>query len=267
MTSSANEPPQVPPPAYTPPGGPSVDNRPVSSMQRLVGVLFSPIETLADIARRPNILAPLLLIAIVTIVTTAIIVPKLDFETMLREVYQKQSAGKMSEADIDRMVSFGSGTAKVMAWASPILGIGVLALIAAIFLGLFRAFGGEGDFKQYFSVTLYTWIPQIIKSLATVAIILARGEPVNPQNMPTILMSHPGALVDMTENALAFALLSSIELFNIWTIALMVIGFAFVSRLSRAKSAAIVISMYLVTVLFKLAGAAMQAMGKKAAES
>ncbi|HEX9984629.1 MAG TPA: Yip1 family protein [Thermoanaerobaculia bacterium] len=236
-------------------------------MQRLVGVLFSPIETLADIARRPNILAPLLLIVIVTIVTTAIIVPKMDFETMLRETFQKQSQGKMSEADVDRNVTFAAGFAKVMAWASPIIGIGVLAIIAAIFLGLFRAFGGEGNFKQYFSVTLYTWVPQIIKSLAMVTIILARGEPVNPETMPTILMSHPGALVDMKENAIAFALLSSIELFNIWTIVLMVIGFAFVSGLSRTKAAVIVVSLYVVTVLFKLAGAAMQALGNKAASS
>jgi hypothetical protein len=59
---------------------------------------------------------------------------------------------------------------------------------------------------------------------------------------------------------MAFALLSSFDIFSVWFLALLIIGFAYVSRLSKAKSAAIIISLWICVLLLKLIGPAMQAL-------
>ena len=61
------------------------------------------------------------------------------------------------------------------------------------------------------------------------------------------------------------AVLSSVDIFMIWTLILLVIGFSTLSRLSRAKSAAIVISLWLVTVVIKVGLAALGALRMKKA--
>jgi hypothetical protein len=77
--------------------------------------------------------------------------------------------------------------------------------------------------------------------------------------MATVLKSNPAFLVDMKEHAVLFSLLSSLDIFTIWTIVLLIIGFAALTRSSKAKSAAIVIPLWAVVILIKVGFAAMGA--------
>jgi FtsH-binding integral membrane protein len=63
----------------------------------------------------------------------------------------------------------------------------------------------------------------------------------------------------MSEHPVLFSLLSSFDIFTIWTLILLIIGFSTLSRMSRGKSAAIVISLWLFTVVVKLGFAALGA--------
>lgn len=225
-------------------------------MQRVAGALFSPGETFADIARRPDILVPLVIIMLVALISTIVVVPRLDFESMMRE--QLEQNPNMSQEDIDRVVRFGAASGKVFAYASPILNIAILAIIAGVLLLAFRLFGGEGNFKQAFSVTLYGWLPFVIKGILATIIALSR-QTVSADQLENLVKSNLGAFVDPKQQMVAFALLSSIDLFTIWVLVLLIIGFAHVSRLSRAKSAAIVVSLWLVTVIFRVGLAALGA--------
>lgn len=225
--------------------------------QRIAGVLFAPAKTFEEIARRPDILAPLAILVLISIVVTAMIVPKMDFETTVRE--QMEASGRqMSDADMDRAAKFGAAFAKTTAYASPILTIPILAIIAGILLLAFRLFGGEGGFKQAFSVTIYAWFPHVILSIITAVIVMSRGT-VTAMEMQSAVLSNLGAFVDMKEQAVLYAVLSSIDLFTIWTLTLLTFGFAAVSKLTRAKSAILIVSLWLVTVVVKVAFAAIGA--------
>src|SRR5687767_2963191 len=146
-----------PPPA--PPAEPPAKN----SFQRIAGVLFAPAETFRDIARRPDILVPLIVLVVIGFVVSALIIPRMDFEAAFREQMASQNS-KMSDADLDRAAKMGSAFGKVMAWTGPILGILIWAIIAGVLLLAHRLFGGEGNFKQAFSTVLYSWIPLTINS-------------------------------------------------------------------------------------------------------
>ena len=97
----------------------------------MIGVLFSPNETFADIVRRPNLLAPLIIMVVITLISTVIVVPRMDFETMMRD--QLAASGKMnnmSSEDADRMVRFSVAFGKAIGYASPLFVIGAWAVIA-----------------------------------------------------------------------------------------------------------------------------------------
>jgi hypothetical protein len=53
------------------------------------------------------------------------------------------------------------------------------------------------------------------------------------------------------DNPARFALLSSIDLFSIWVLALLIIGFGIVSKLPRAQAIGIVVVFWLIYVIGK----------------
>lgn len=229
-----------------------------SGIQRIVGALFSPGETFREIAERPDFLAPLLVIVVISIVSVMVVVPRIDFESMIRE-QMSQTNPDMAEEDRERAVRFGAAFTKAMFYVSPLLAPILVTIIAGILLLAFRLFGGEGNFKQAFSVTLYSWMPMIVGGIVGTIILVGRGGSVSAEELQTLVMSNLGFLVDQKENMVAFAFLSSIDLFTLWTLVLLIIGFAYVARVSRAVSSAIVLSLWAILVVIKVGLAAMGA--------
>ena len=237
------------------PGPPEQGPKP-SGFQRVIGVLMTPNETFASIARQPDWLVPLVIILVVSLVAGIIFAQRVDFISPMREAMEQNK--NMSPDQIDRAVRISSAVAKVFSYASPLLSVISLLIIAAVLLLVFRLFGGEGDFRQAFSVVVYSWMPGIIKSIVVIAIVAARS--VSASDLATLLRSNLAFLVTMKDHPMLFVLLSSLDVFTIWLLALLIIGFAYVSRLSRSKSAAIVISLWVVVTLFKLIGPAIRAL-------
>jgi hypothetical protein len=229
----------------------------VNPFQRLVGVLFSPTETFESIARRPDIAVPLLVFIVISILGGIVAIMRVDWLSAAREAIESNP-----NVPADRVDAMATGMAKWMkmtAYGSPFLAIIVLAIVAGVLLISIRMFGGEGDFKQAFSVTTYAWIPRLIRGLLGVAVLFSKSSPslIELQNP---LMSNLGFLFDPKTQLLPYTLASSIDIFNIWSVILLIIGFAAVGRTSRGKSAAIVITWWVIVNLVSLIGPAMQAM-------
>lgn len=227
---------------------------------RVFGALFAPGETFLDIARRPDILAPLLFIVIVGYVSTALFVPRFDTEAMFEaqsEAMRKQNPN-MSDADLERVQKFSGAAAKVMIWVGPAIMIAWYVIVAGVLLMAVRMMGGEGNFKQALSSTLYAWMPLLLFGIIMTIVVVARGS-FDPTAAATMVKSNPAFLVDMKEQPVLFSFLSSFDLFTIWTVALLVIGFSALSKLSRSKTAVIVVSLWFVMILIKIGFAAMGA--------
>ncbi|HEX3067779.1 MAG TPA: Yip1 family protein [Thermoanaerobaculia bacterium] len=239
----------IPPPA----GGPEP-----SGFQRIIGVLFSPDATMASIARRPDWVLPLVILLVMSLVAGVVIAQHVDFGAAAREAMEQNK--NASQEQIDKGVKMAAGIGKVVTYLSPVLSAIGLLIIAGVLLLAFRLFGGEGDFKQAFSVTCYSSMPGVIKSIIMMIIIVAKGGTIPGQQLAILVRSNLGFLVDYKANPMAFAVLSSIDIFSIWFLVLMIIGFAYLSRVSRAKSAVIIISLWLVVLCFKLIGPAMQSL-------
>jgi len=241
-----------------PPSPPPPDQQNVFS--RIAGVLFAPAETFAAIARRPGIIGPLLVILVVSLATTAVIIPRMDFESILAqqsEQMRKQNPN-MSEEQMAQIEKFTRASGKVFGWISPLMMVAWYAIVAGALLLAFRLMGGEGTYKQAFSATLYAWMPLILFGIIMTIVVLARGT-FDPVTAQTLVKSNPAFLVDWKEQPVLYSLLASFDIFTIWTIVLLVFGFSALSKASRAKSAAIVITLWLAMILVKVGFAAMGA--------
>jgi hypothetical protein len=236
-----------------------------NSFERIAGVLFTPTETFADIARKPNFLVPLLLIIAIGYVCTFLMIPRMDWDSAMAQQMEtmKKRQPNMSEGDLAQAQKVGKAVASVIMYISPLLGVLWYLIVALVLFGAFRLMGGQGTFAQAFSATLYAWIPLVLFSIILTIVIVVQGT-VDPTTMATAVKSNPAFLVDMKEQPVLFSLLSAIDLFTIWTIALLITGFAALSRKTWAQSAVIVISLWVVFILVKIGFAALGAMQQSA---
>ncbi|HUR81531.1 MAG TPA: Yip1 family protein [Thermoanaerobaculia bacterium] len=250
-------------PVAAPPVAPAAPRK--SFMERVVGVFFSPESTFDDIVRKPDIVLPLILLTVIGFVSAILTVPHLDLDAMVNtqaEMMQKKNPN-MSDADIERMGRITKAMAKVGGYISPLLIIIGYVLIALALWGAFRLMGGQGDFKQSFSTTLYAYMPRmIIGGILGTIIVILRGS-VDPQQAAAVTMTNPAFLVDFKEQPVLFALAAAFDLFVIWTLFLLTVGFSKVSKFPKAKSAMIIIVLWLVTVVIRVGMAAVGAASMK----
>lgn len=247
MTSTVDQPPV--------PAAPKINR-----LSRLAGVIASPVETFRDISARPDVAFPLILVFVLSLLTTMVTFPRVDFEPAWREQFEKQ---KMSEERIDSMVTNLKKFQQVLAIGGTISGLVFLLVVAAVLLLAFKVMGGQGNFKSALSIVCYAWIPMALAGLLAIPVILRRGV-IAPEELPTILKSNPGFLVDPKTNLTLFSLLTSIDVFMIWTLVLLVLGFSAMSRFPRGKTAAIVVSLWILAIVIKVALAAVQSLGSGA---
>lgn len=249
--------------SMAPPPAPVAEKQ-KSALERMIGALFSPDETFADIARKPDFVVVLLVIVVLSTISGILLAPRLDFESLRPQMAAKNP--NLAPEDLDRMVRMAGAVGKVSSYASPLLVLCAFVIIAAVLLLAFRLFGGEGTFHQAFSIVIYAWIPRVIQSLILTIIIAVKGT-VDVNDIPTLVRSSPAFLVDMGDHPLLFSFLSTFDLFTIWTIVLLIIGFAYMSRFSKGRSATIILSIWAFITVVKLGFAAMGAAKMKAASS
>jgi membrane protein, antimicrobial resistance system len=238
-----------------------VEEPPKSGVARLTGVLFSPDETFRDIARKPNVLLPLMIFLVVSAVSGILLAPRLQFESVRTKM--ERSNPSLSQADMDRAVKMAGAVGKMFSYAAPVLSVVVFLIVTGVILIAFRLFGGEGGFKQAFSVVLHSWIPQMVQSIILTGVVLSKGT-MDVADLPVAVASNLAILVDMNDHPVLFSFLSSMDLFTIWSVVLLIIGFAHVARVTKAKSATIVLSLWAVLLFFKVGFAALGALRMKA---
>ncbi len=227
---------------------------PSNSFSRIIGIFFSPNQTFQDIARKPDWLVPALLIVLVSVVVVVIMVPRIDFDATYREAFEAQG---MSAQQQDQALRIASAFGRASMYVSPLFAIGWMAVLALIYCLGVRMLGGAATFMQTFSVVLYSGMPRVLKALITIPVLLSKHG-LRLQEIETVLRSNLGFLANPKTQPMLFAVLAGLDVFTIWGLILTVIGLAAVSKLSKAKTAAIVIVVACLGLLLRIGGAAMQ---------
>jgi hypothetical protein len=194
--------------------------------ERLLGIFISPAETLADVARKPDFVAPLVLAVVAAVAVTETMLWKIGMERIVRmSIEQSSRASSMSPDQMDQAVHQGAKIGAIFAHIGGVVGppIGLL-VIAALGLLIMNLFFGAGmKFKKVFSLICYANLVTLLGALMALAVILF-GDPdhFNAQNP---VPANIGFFLNPREvSKPLYSLASSADVFTIWFLILIAIG-------------------------------------------
>ncbi len=220
----------------------------------MVGVILDPVGTFTQIVSHtadphPTDPAkvkdttrwwlPLIVVAVVAIAVTMWVVPNIVIP-MQREIIEEmvfEQGG--SQADVDRAASMASG----FALPSGIIGAVIqtflmLFIIAGVLHLLMKMVGGKGTFRDGRAVVAYSMVISAIGSLVKLPIMISK-ETMMPEIGPTLLFPD----LEPSDKLFKF-LYTGFDVFTIWWMIILVLGLAVGYRVSRGKSVAVVLILW-----------------------
>jgi len=229
-----------------------------SGFGRLLGVLVAPGKTFRSIAERPTWWAALAVLMLSTLGVGLIAAPRVDYEDIIRQQIAK-SGRDVPQEQLDRQIEFvkkaRTPLVAVQVVATPI----VIALLTLVPWVAFKLLGSEIDYGRSFAVTLHAAMPQVLSALLSIPVILSRPSlGYEDVRAGSFLKSNLAALVGTSDTkAPVYALLSSLDVFSLWTWALLFLGYREVAKVSTAKAATTIAVLWLVFVGVKVGWAAL----------
>lgn len=231
-----------------------VEQSPLSQAERVVDTFVAPRKTFTDIRRSASWWVPWVLISIAGLALVFTVDKKVGMEKVAENSIQQspKRAAKLDQLPPDQRASQMEVAAKVtriFAYGSPALTIIIVAVMAAVLVGTFKlGLGAEVKFKQGMAISMYAFLPGIIKALLVIlTIMISGGESFTFEHQ---LASNLGPLFDPSSSFL-YSIASSLDLFDIWALILTGIGYSCVSKVKRGNSMAVVFGWWILVVLVK----------------
>ncbi|PWB74989.1 MAG: hypothetical protein C3F15_06825 [Holophagae bacterium] len=248
MDDSSHRPSYEPVPADTP-RSPGPAPR-LTAVQRLWIVFTSPGQVFSDIAIKPSWVLCLVLMSLLAVALQLVVLPHLDNEATLRARLGDRAEG-ISDDQIERMVEQGEKFTRF----APIIGLVAspiaFAIMAAIFFILLKIAGSDADYLRTFSTTLHAYWPASVVASVLTAVLIQRVGMIPQQEFTNIVKSHPGAFLSPDAPAWLSAAASTLSVFNIWIVVLLIIGFKVVGKLSTARATVAALVPWLVWLVAK----------------
>ena len=227
----------------------------IGSFARLFGVLVNPRPTFESIVRRPSFVLPIALGMVLFIAIVAIFTQRGGWQSF----FEKQDARssrfqQMPQEDqqktLDAQLKFAPTFGYVEGVVLPILGS---VIVATVFLGVFNLTGSSKfGFSVALGIVAYAWTPWIIHGLLSVLILFLKDP--TTVDLENLVASNPGAFLSDDAPKWLATLLSSVDIFAIWTMILLAIGFSATNpkKLSFGKALSMVVVVWIFFVLVKV---------------
>ena len=213
---------------------------------RIVGVLFAPRATYAGVAARPRWFGVL---AFVTLVSAAGLFIFLSTEvgqqaTFDQQVRMLESFGmKLNDATLQRMEE-GMSRARYTAVLGQVIVLPIMgAIVAGIALGVFNALlGGDGTFRQVYAIVAHSGVVIAVSQLFALPVNYMRETMSSPANL--------GVFVPfLDETSFPARFLGVIDLFQVWWIVSLAIGFGVLYRKRTSPIASTMLGIYVLIAL------------------
>lgn len=238
----------------------TAQSEPKSELARLTGVIWEPGATFRDIAARPRWWPPLVIIIPLSLLFIYSFTVRVGWERFFRQQSETNSQmQKMDAAQREQVISTQIKYAPIATYAIVAIWLPVAAVIAAgVFLFVFRTMlGAELSFRQVFAIYCYSLIPLIFSSIMSFAVLFLKDPDQFDLQNPTL--SNIGAFLDpLNTPKWLFSLAASVDVFTLWTLALLATGLSAAARkISWSTSFTWVMATWLVYVLLKAGWAAL----------
>ncbi len=230
-----------------------IGEQPLSEMERVIDTFVAPSKTFTDIRRSASWWVPWLLMSVFGLAMVFVVDKKLGMDT----AYENQM--RMSPKQMDRIdqmppdqkanaMKLGANITRDFAYTSPLLTIIFIGVIAGVLMATFNfGLGAEVKFMQSMAISMYAFLPTIIKSLIAIGVVSAgAAEGFTFQNP---VASNLSGLVDPNSSHFLYSILTSIDIFTIWTLILTGIGYSCITKVKRGTCMGVVFGWWVVMSL------------------
>jgi len=230
---------------------------PINHFGRIIGVFFSPNATFEDIAKRPSWVIPIVLMTVLGLGVAVVMNQKIDWRDVAsKRIEESPRAANLSadqkQQQIEMSAKISPGAAYGFGLLAPILGV---LVVAAVMLLAYNVIGGaDAKFGAAMGVVSHAYVVTILSTLLFILILYLKAPGTIDLDNP--VATNVGAFLPESAPKALMALGRSIDIFSIWTLLLISIGFAAVNpKKLKGKSLSIAIAVWAVWVAIKMGGA------------
>lgn len=227
----------------------------ISPLGRIVGVLFSPKATFGDIVRKPSWLLPVLIATILGIVSTVVLNQRINWrDYIVQQMDKSPRAAQLSTEQKQQQAEVSAKVTVYIVYAAGALGSVFFALIVgAVMMLAYNVLAGAGaTFSQSLGIAAHTLLVGIVSTPIFLLVLLLRPPgTVDPENP---VATNLAAFLPEESAKWLIALCKSIDIFTIWMLVLLAIGFAAVNprKLKGGKPYVVAFSVWGVMVVVKV---------------
>lgn len=230
----------------------------IGAMGRIIGVLTSPKETFADIARAPRWLVVTLVLTFVGVAINVTLAQRVNWRSAVQERIERvpmaaRSFEQMTPEQRAAAYTQAAEREKLQRYFRGAIGSCFMVFFfGLVYWGAYNLVDGLAvKFITAVSIVAHASIPLAVRELLAIPIALVKdGSEIDPDN---VVASNLAAFLPSDAPLWQIAAGAGFDLFGLWLYALLIIGFAQVNpkKVSVAKSFWIVFSVW---ALFMLIG-------------
>src|SRR5579864_2070042 len=241
---------------------PASENAPLSEGARIVNTFIAPSKTFTDLRRNASWWAPFLLMVVISTALVYTAGQKIGFRKITETQMQSQpkQQARLEQLPADQRVQQlerGAKLTQTISFVFPIISLIILLTIAAVLFATFKlAAGADVSFKVALAIVIYANLALALKTLLATISVAAGASP-DSFTFQNPVATNPGYFMNPADSPFLYSLLSSVDIFLIWTLVLTALGFTYVGKVKRGTAFAIVFGWWLV---FTLIGAGFSAL-------
>lgn len=234
----------------------------LSQPERVANAVLAPSKAFNDILRSSSWWLPFAVVVLCGYLLTAAIQQKVGWSQLVDN--EIRSNPKLEQRMADMTPAQLATQHKAMQYsfmgtfyAIPIFDLASLAFMAVVLWPTINfGFGGSATYGRVLAVSIFAAVPGAIKALLAAALLFAGRSP-ESFTTDTMLGSNFGYYIESAGPLKT--LLTSVDLFSIWTAVLLSIGLAIVARTKRSNGYIAVFGWWILLVLIRTGWSAVSA--------
>jgi hypothetical protein len=202
----------------------------MSAISRVFGVLFSPQKTFEDVVKKPGWIVPIALLTLLSVAVSFGLNQRVNWREFISQQIEKSpQAAQLSAEQKEQRIEGGAKFSPVFTYAVGLLGpiLGAL-IIALVMWGAYSLLGGAStNFGTAMAITSHAFMTGLISSPLFLLVIYLKAPGTIDLENP--VATNLAALLPDDSAKWLVALCKSLDVFTIWTLVLLAIGFAVTS--------------------------------------
>jgi hypothetical protein len=232
------------------------EGKPLSEVGRLVDTFVAPTKTFNDIRRSASWWLPFVLVSIVGLLFVYVVMQKVGMATLVDSTIHNSTMlqDRMANATPAQVAAIHAGIERQfrMMYIAPVFVLIIGLIVSGIFLATANfGFGGKATYGQMLAVWFYGTLPLLFISVITI-ITLYAGMQSDYFNIKDTVGTNVGYFLQGGDSPRwLVTLLSSVDVFAIWSAILLTLGVSIVAGIKRSSAAIVVFGWWLLWVLLQ----------------